>query len=151
MVEGFVAFASNPVELSVTTLTSLLFSFLFTRLHQAALKLAGASARIYLFFALTFLFFFVINFVLFLIFFFKIEDIKRFFLSPRKVFMLSAMMLFLSYVCSLMHQYTSNLFGQFVLVTWLFFSLSLFFLLIFAITFVALVLAIMNRILSRNI
>lgn len=90
---GFIAFAANPVELSVTTLTSLLFSFLFTRLHNAALKLSGSSARIYLFFALTFLFFFIINFVLFMIFFFKLEDIRRFFLSPKKIFIIVVLML----------------------------------------------------------
>lgn len=148
---GFIAFAANPVELSVTTLTSLIFSFLFTRLHNAALKLSGASARIYLFFALTFLFFFVINFVFFMIFFFKLEDMRRFFLNPKKIFIIVVLMLFFSYSCSLLHQYTSTVFGQLSLVTWLFFSLSLFFLLLFAITFVAFVLSIMNRFFSRNI
>jgi len=148
---SFVAFAANPVEFSVTTLTSLLFSFLFTRLHNAALKLSGESARIYLFFALTFLFFFVINFVLFIIFFFHVEDMRKFFLSPKKVLVIVAMMLFLSYVSSLLHQYTTEVLGQFSLVTWVFFSLSLFFLILFAVTFIAMILSIANRIFSRNI
>ncbi|MFH1249135.1 MAG: hypothetical protein V1660_03210 [archaeon] len=147
----FLSFATNPLEISVATLTSLFFSFLFTKLNITALKLSSSYSRVYFFFALTFLLFFIINFIIFVIFFLKVGDIKKIFVSPKRILGVVILMMVFTYASSLMHQYSSVAFGEFALITWLFFSLSLFFLLLFAISFLALILAVMNVLFSRNI
>jgi hypothetical protein len=148
---SFLSFATNPLEISVTTLTSLFFSFLFTKLHTTALKLSASYSQVYFFFALTFLFFFIINFIIFVIFFLKVEDIKKIFTSPKRILGVVILMIVFAYASSLMHQYSSVAFGEFALITWIFFSLSLFFMLLFAISFLALILTVMNVFFSRNI